>query len=281
MELEWWVVEQKTHAEHMETLRAQSAQRPWAGYFLHDHPLSPGDLNSACRIGYVPFDRCLQDRFYCVDRSRNPEILAAGGITTQIAWDYHPENLPEGWQGSVRQAHADGSSKNRAPNTQVALLAFTTQRFRGKGLSGQVLSKMCLTAQQRGYKYLVVPALPPSQFEKEHVRTPIEEIAALKREDGAYYDYWVRVHCLKGADVIGCCTHSHRFAFTLSDFASHVSSDPITSTGEHVVRLDRDLSLGARRKNMWQLVYADIDRSFVFFNWGCVWVRYDLQTLKF
>ncbi len=279
--LAWWVIEQKTHLEILQLLQEQLEHRPWAAYFLQDHPLSPANLNSVCRLGFVPYNRCIQDWYFYTDRSRNPEILAGGGITTQICWDVNPENLPAGWQGAVKQSYLDLKAKNRKPNTQVALLAFTTQRFRGKGLSGQVLSKMCITAQNRGYRYLIVPALPPAQFQKEYVRTPIEEISNLKRDDGQYYDYWIRLHTAKGAKVIGHCEQSHRFVFSIDDFSRHVSSDPLETSGEHIVRLDKDHLLGPNNKNMWQLVYADVERSFVLFNWGCVWVQYDLQALQF
>jgi hypothetical protein len=280
-DLEWWIIEQKTHSEIIELLRSESKERPWAKFFLYDNPLSPGNLNSTCRLEFVPFDRCVQDRLYLVDRSRNPEILAGCGITTQIYWDFNPDNLPDGWQGAVRQGYFDAKENHRLPNTQVALLAFTTQRFRGQGLSDKILSKMCSTAQSRGYRYLIVPALPPTQFQKEYVQSPIEDIADLKGKDGQYLDYWIRLHSRKGAKIIGSCAHSHRFAFSLNDFSKNVSSDTIDSTGEHIVRLDRDSMLGPNNKNMWQLVYADRERSFVVFDWKCVWVQYDLEALQF
>lgn len=276
-DLNWWLIEQKTHPEILEILREQSRARPWVNYFLRENPISPGNLNSNCRLGFVPFDRCIQDRYYCVDRSRDPEILAAGGITTQICWDSDPDTLPSGWQGAVRQAFLDTGSKNRTPNTLVALLAFTTQRFRGKGVSGEVLSMMCHTGKKRGYRYLIVPALPPTQFRKEHVRTPIEELSTLKMEDGQPLDYWIRLHERKGAKIIGHCSKSHRFAVSLEDFSENVSSDRIESTGEHMVRLDKDSALGPDNKDMWQVVYADVERSFVVFDWRCVWMQYDLQ----
>jgi hypothetical protein len=272
----WWVVEQKTHPEMLEVLRDKSKEKPWASYFLHENPFSPGNLNAACRIGFVPYDRCIQDRYFLVDRSRNPEILAAGGITTQIRWDGDPGNIPCGWQGAVRQSYTDSHTKNLAPNTLVALLAFTTRRFRGQGLAGDVLSKMCETGRKRGFRHLIVPALPPTQFLKENVRASIEEISALRLEDGQSRDYWIRVHEREGAKIIGHCATSHRFAYGLDDFSEHVSSDPIETGGEHMVRLDKDATLGPERESMWQMVYTDVVRSLVLFDWKCVWMRYDL-----
>lgn len=279
-DFKWWIIEQKTHREILQVLREQVSKRPWAAYFLSERPFNTS-INSVCRIGFVPFERCIQDRYFYIDQSRNPEILAAGGITTQIHWDFNPESLPAGWQGVVRQSYTDADTKGRKPNTQVALLAFATQRFKKQGLSEKVLSKMCGTAQKRGYPYIVIPVLPPTQFQKKYVGISMEELRNLKREDGECYDYWIRLHKRKGATVIGTCAHSHRFIFSLDDFSRYISSDPIELTGEHIIRMDKDQTLGPNNKDMWQLVYADVERSFVTFNWGCVWVQYDLKALDF
>jgi hypothetical protein len=273
---EWWHINQKTHLEILEIFHRESERRPWCRFFLDDPPLSPGNLNSKCRIGFVPFDHCVQNRYYYVDKSRVLEVLAAGGITTQIDWDSSPENLPEGWQGAVRKSYFDYKNRKNTPNTMVALLAFTTGRFRGQGLSGMMLSKMIESAQSLGYRYLIIPALPPSQFEKNKVSLKMKEVAELKRDSGEYYDYWVRLHVRKGAEIVGHCDYSHRFVLNLKDFSKNVSLTPIHTTGEHLVRMDQDKVLGSKGKDMWQLVYADIERNIVTFNWGCVWVKYDL-----
>lgn len=276
-DLKWWIIEQKTHLEIMDIFKSEVLTRPWCQFFLYDSPNYPGNLNSKRRIGFVPFDKCVQNRLYYVDQSRNLEILAAGGITTQIHWDNNPATLPAGWQGSVTQSYYDTQNSDVEQNTMVALLAFTTQRFRNQGLSGLMLSKMIELAKERQYKSLLVPALPPSQFEKDHISLSMEELASLKREDDQYYDYWVRLHTRKGAEVIGYCDDSHRFVYNLKDFSDFVSSTPIHSTGEHIVNLDRDKILGPNSKNMWQVIYADLERNFVTFNWGCIWMKYDIE----
>jgi len=279
-DLEWWTIEQKTHDEIVEILKSYSETKPWVNYFIQDYPMYPGSLSSVCRIGFVPFKDCIQDRYYLIDKTRKFESVAAGGIVTQINWDHRKDPLPDGWQGSVRKSFLD-AREGLEPNTMVALLAFTLSRYRKGGLSERVLSKMCVTGQERGYKYMLLPALPPSQFEENNVRLKMDEIIDLKRDDGKYYDYWLRIHTRKGAEIIGSCETSHRFIFSLKDFSEYVSSDPVETTGEHVIRMDKDLVLGNNSKNMWQLVYADIERSFVTFDWGCVWARYDLEKLHF
>jgi hypothetical protein len=107
------------------------------------------------------------------------------------------------------------------------------------------------------------------------------ELASLQRPDGQPLDHWVRVHVKKGAEIIGCCDHSHRFALSLKDFQAHISSAPLSRSGYHVIETDRDVVLRLSKEAAWQRVYADMERQIVSFDWGCVWVRYDLKRLSF
>ncbi len=274
----WWIIEQKTHGEILSIFADKAGQHPWCRYFLKDPPLSPANLNSRCRIGYSPFDLCKQDRYYYTDTSYEFEKLAAGGITTQIEWDNSKKNLPQGWQDAVKKSYLDSLDRKKEPNTMVALLAFTTQKYRGKNLSELVITKMIEMARKRKYDYLIIPALPPSQFEKDKIELGMDELSDIKTKENKFHDYWVRLHLNKGGKIINFCNASHRFVFTCRDFFKHVSSMPVNNSGEHSVRLDKDIVLGSKGKDMWQKIYADIDRDFITFNWGCIWIKYDITN---
>lgn len=280
-----WTIARKTNPEILAILRQSITERPWAAYFCKESPLAvmPGDLNTRCRLEPVPFDHCLLDRFFLVERDADGgrESLAGAAISTHLHWDGDARTLPAGWQGAVRQSYLDSITRDRAPNTVVPLLVFTPGRYKGKGIAGRLVDEMCKSGQKQGFQYAILPTLPPLQFQKEHVATAMTELARLEREDGLPADYWVRLHLRKGAEVIGYDDRSHRFALSTGDFSAHVSSDPVRTTGYHVVRLDKDVSLGINRHNMWQQVYADIERDIVTFDWGCIWVRYDLRSLLF
>jgi hypothetical protein len=229
----------------------------------------------------VPFDQCIIDRFFYLYREAGQERLAAGGVTTRIFWDGEPETLPAGWEGTIARSYLNSTAGDRRVNTLVPLLAFTTARFRRQNASGTVLNAMCKSGQQEGFRYAIIPALPPLQFKREYAGISMRELAALKREDGQPLDHWIRVHVKKGADVIGLYDHSHRFALSLSDFNRHISSTPLTSSGYHIVETDRDVVLRFSREKAWQRIHADLKRETVSFDWGCVWVRYDLEKLNF
>ncbi|WP_289054516.1 hypothetical protein [Carboxylicivirga marina] len=277
----WWTIENKTHSEIIEVLNSHKDSRPWVNYFINESPMSPGNLNSVCRIGYVPFNHCPQNRFYYLDQSRFIETVAAGGICTVINWNATLDDLPEGWQESVQRAYSESINNKEKPNTVVALLAFTLSRYRKRGFSGKVISKMCLYGKEKGYDYCIIPTLPPAQFQKEYIDTPVSELAKIKREDGSYLDYWLRLHTQKGAEVLSTSERSHRFIYSVKDFSEHASSYTIKKSGEYIVALDKDKSLGQNGKNMWQKIYVNIEKDIVQFDWACIWVKYDLQKLEF
>jgi hypothetical protein len=278
-----WVIARKPNPEILKILSEQIDEHPWAAYFCHQLPtvISPNSMNSRCRREAIPFDQCIIDRFFYLNRDAGQERLAGGGVTTRIHWDGEPQTLPAGWEGTIKCSYRDSMSADRRVNTLVGLLAFTTARFRRQNASGAVLNAMCKSGQEEGLRYTIIPALPPLQFTREYAGISMKELAALKREDGQPLDHWVRVHVKKGADVIGYCDQSHSFALSLSDFRKHISSAPITTSGYHVVETDRDVVLRLSRERGWQRVYADLERETVSFDWGCVWVRYDLDKLNF
>lgn len=273
---EWWILERKTFGEISGILNQESDRRPWCQVIVNDPPMMPGNLNSRCRIRYVPFDRCLQDRIYYLDRSRQLETVVAGGIMTQIQWDGQTDTVPGGWEEAVQRAYTD-QIEERDSNTLVALLAFTSPRFRGRGMAGTVIDKMIEIARARNFKSFILPLLPPSQFESDKIDVPMKELQTITRDDGLPYDYWIRLHKKKGATILNSSDYSHRFVMTLSDFHKNVSSAPIETSGDSVVMMDRDRVLGSNGKKMHQRIFADIERDIVSFNWGCVWMKYDLN----
>ena len=279
-----WVIGRKRNPEILSILRDSRDEHPWAAYLFHQSSptlISPNVPNSKCRLEPVPFDDCIIDRFFYVYRDSSQEHLAGGGITTRICWDGRPETLPPGWQGAVKSSFLDSRASDRPVNTLVPLLAFTASRFRRQNASSAVLNAMCRSGQEQGFRYAIIPALPPLQFTREYAGIAMEELAKLRRQDGQPLDHWIRVHLKKGAEIIGYCEHSHRFALSLNDFRANISSTPILQSGYHVVESDRDVVLRLSRETAWQRIYADLEREIVSFDWGCVWVRYDLEKLSF
>ena len=216
-----WVIARKTDPEILGILQGSIREHPWAAHFCHQASptlISPNVPSSKCRLEPVPFDQCIIDRFFLVHRESSLEYLAGGGITTRICWDGSPETLPPGWQGVVRSSYLDSTASDRRVNTLVPMLAFTTSRYRRQNASGTVLNAMCRSGQEEGFRYAIIPALPPLQFKREYAGISMAELAKLQREDGQPLDHWIRVHLKKGADIIGYCEHSHRFALSLVIF---------------------------------------------------------------
>jgi hypothetical protein len=270
------------HRDLVDQFREEARDRPWLAYFCETEDASKirvGSLNSPCRLEPVPFEDCPVDRFFFTTGDGASEELIGSGLTMSIFWNGLAEGLPPGgWQGVVRQCAKDAARGKRC-NTLVGMQLFTVSRYRKGGLSSRFLGEMLALAGRLQHRYLIIPALTPIQFAREYVERPYEELAGLKRDDGLPVDHWARLHVRKGAEILGHCSTSHRFALSVADFNRHLTTHKITSSGYHVVPLDKDISFGVDARNTWQRVHADLDRGVVTFNWGCVWVRYDLATL--
>lgn len=275
MEFDTWVVSEHRYRDQTPWLRRQMDEKPWLVFFVEEDPmeLRCGSLNSRCRLEPSPFDDCFVDRFFFTEKGSGDLLGAA--LTMRIAWDGSREDLPEGWEDTVRRCYRDcRDAAGSTCNTLVGMQVFTLSHHRNKGLSGRFLGEMAGFAKKLGYEHMVIPALPPTQFTKEGAATPFETIATALRDDGLPADHWVRLHVRKGAKVIGHHERSHCFAMSLRDFSCHISSDPIDRNGEHLVRLDRDLSFGLAAADTWQKVHVDREQGLVLFRWGCVWVEY-------
>ena len=280
MNLEVLTVSNYRYRDQVAYIRTRLPKEPWLVLFCSENPLEPrcGSLNSAFRLEPIPFDDCYLDRFFFLDPASNGELVGSA-VTMRIRWNGTAADLPAGWEETVRRCFRDcRDAEGRGCNTLVGMQVFTLYHYRQGGLAGLFLDKMLALGRRNGYEHMLVPVLPPTQFQRENVEKPFEEIVSARRPDGLPNDHWVRLHVRKGARVLGASAKSHRFAASLRGFQEHITSDRVTRTGEHIVRLDRDLSFGRAAMDTWQRIYADVERDFVCFSWGCVWVDYDLKS---
>jgi hypothetical protein len=279
MEFDTWVVSNFRHRDQLPYLRGHLSEKPWLVLFCGESPseFRCGSLTSPFRLRPIPFDDCYVDRFFFIDTGNSRELLGSA-ITMRIKWDGSIDDLPGGWEDTVRRCYKDcGDPGGKGCNTIVGMLVFTLSHVRNKGLSTLFLDEMAGLGRGCGYDHMLVPALAPIQFERVFAGKPFAELASMRRDDGLPSDYWVRLHVRKGARILGYSAESHRFAMSTGDFHTYISSDPVDKSGSHVVRLNRDMSFGREATDIWQQVYADVEHDVVFFNWGCVWVQYDLQ----
>jgi hypothetical protein len=127
------------------------------------------------------------------------DALIAVGHTVPFVWDGTLDDLPSTMAGLMERAVR--VYRNRStPNTLSALAALVRASQQRRGLSTEILRAMRSLAQERGMHSLVAPVRPT--LKSSYPLTPFERYVEWKRDDGAPFDPWLRVHYRLGAEYL-------------------------------------------------------------------------------
>jgi GNAT superfamily N-acetyltransferase len=103
--------------------------------------------------------------------------------------------LPSGWRDALR----DGFDVSE-PDRLCAIAILVDPDVQGRGLSRLMLEHMRGLAAERGWE-LVAPVRP--SLKHRYPLTPIERYVEWRRDDGLFFDPWLRAHERLGAEVLG------------------------------------------------------------------------------
>lgn len=103
--------------------------------------------------------------------------------------------MPAQWRDAILDAFEGGGVADRV----CALAIVISRDAQGSGLSSRMLAHMREVAARFGT--LVAPVRPTKKSEHPHM--PIDEYAALRREDGTHVDPWLRTHERAGGTILG------------------------------------------------------------------------------
>ncbi len=126
--------------------------------------------------------------------------LLAVGHTVPLFWDGSVAGLPATIEEIIVRAgsaHAEG----RPANALSALAAMVDPAQRGRDLSVAVVCEMKALAGRRGCRSLIAPARPT--WKCRYPLVPLERYVEWRRDDGAPFDPWLRVHWRLGALPLG------------------------------------------------------------------------------
>jgi hypothetical protein len=141
--------------------------------------------------------------------------VVAVGHTTPFAWDGAPDSLPSTMAELMDRAV--GTHRDReTPNTLSALAALVTASHRKRGLSAEILRAMRSLAEERGMHSLVAPVRPT--LKSSYPLTPFERYVGWRRDDGAPFDPWLRVHHRLGAEFLKLMPRSLVVAGSVSEW---------------------------------------------------------------
>lgn len=198
---------------------------PWPG-FMNEDPMAAlyySDVRTAHpEYALIAYDAAAPDqaiaRAYCVP----------------FAWEGDPARgeLPEdGWDGVIRRSARDRQA-DRKPNLVSALEITVAKNLQGTGLSARMLAAMRENAKRLGFEHLVAPVRP----NRKHLLPdmPIDQYAALVREDGLPHDPWLRVHLRAGGRIVATCKRAMVIPGTLQEWRTWTGL-PFDESGSVVV----------------------------------------------
>jgi GNAT superfamily N-acetyltransferase len=122
--------------------------------------------------------------------------LVAELHSTPTPWDGSPQDLPGGWDEAFLRAFESG----RQPDVLCALAISVRPDRQSQGLAARMLDEMRAAAARGGLRELIAPVRPT--LKAMYPLTPIERYLTWRREDGAHFDPWLRVHERVGGEII-------------------------------------------------------------------------------
>jgi hypothetical protein len=192
------------------------------------------------------------------------DTVVAVGHTIPFVWDGTPDTLPPTMAGLMDRAIR--ARRNReTPNALSALAALVTGSHQRRGLSAEILRSMRLLAEERGMRSLVAPVRPT--VKSAYPLTPFERYVGWKREDGAPFDPWLRVHHRLGAEFLKLMPESLIVSGTVSEWEEWTGMR-FPESGPYVVP-------GAL-----QPVLIDVERDEGRYEDPNVWMRHQLTAAE-
>lgn len=140
------------------------------------------------------------------------ELIAVGN-SIPLAWDGHPEELPdEGWDWALQRGVADCLA-GKMPRVLCALQIMVVPSHRGQGLSTRMVQTMKSIGAAHGLRALVAPVRP--SLKARYPLIPLDRYVRWRNKDGLPFDPWMRVHARLGAEIIKTCPQSMRISASI------------------------------------------------------------------
>jgi GNAT superfamily N-acetyltransferase len=180
------------------------------------------------------------------------EILARAR-SLPLRWDGTVEDLPDGIDGAIARGFDEGGA-----NTLCAMVIMVPRARQGSGVSSQALAAMVEIARRHGFRAVIAPVRP--SWKDRYPLVPIERYVEWRREDGLFFDPWIRVHECAGASVLKPEPHSLRITGTVSEWESWTEM-AFPESGEYVfpgglatLEIDREQDAGRYwEPNVWMV----------------------------
>jgi len=129
-----------------------------------------------------------------------------------VHWDGTVAGLPEGWD----DAFTSGMTSGLEPTALCALAISVQPERQGARLSSRMIQAFRDSAREAGLAHVLAPVRPT--LKPRYPLIPIERYAEWRREDGAHFDPWLRIHERVGGEILAPCPRSMFMQAPVSDW---------------------------------------------------------------
>ncbi len=175
--------------------------------------------------------------------------VVAHANTIPVAWDGRPD--PRGVDWALERGFS-----GEEPTTLCALQVIIQPEAQGRGISRTMLEAMVSLAREHRLDALIAPVRPTSKH--LYPLTPIERYVEWRRDDGLFFDPWLRTHERLGAELLEVAPAAMTIPGTVADWHGWTGLT-FPDSGEYVVggalvpvRIDRETDSGLYvEPNVW------------------------------
>ncbi len=176
-----------------------------------------------------------------------------------LSCDCELSDLPEeGWSWAISKGIEDRKA-SRSPDCLAALSITVNPEFQGKGISHVIVKMIKDLAGEHGISRVIVPLRPT--MKSLYPLIPFDNYIKWKREDGQFFDPWLRTHVKEGARVIKICSRSMYIKGEINEWEKW--------TGIHFFENGDYIIPGA-----FSPVHMDLDRNTGEYSEANLWVAY-------
>ena len=122
--------------------------------------------------------------------------LVAEAHALPVPWDGTPDDLPTGWD----EAFVRGMTSDREPTVLSALAISVSPDRQGQQLSSRMIQTFKDGARAAGLDAVIAPVRPT--WKERYPLIAIERYMEWRRDDGAHFDPWIRIHERVGGEII-------------------------------------------------------------------------------
>ncbi|MGH3072885.1 MAG: GNAT family N-acetyltransferase [Gaiellaceae bacterium] len=138
--------------------------------------------------------------------------LVAEAHALPVPWDGTVEGLPSGWD----EGFVLGMTSEREAGALMGLAISVLPGRQGRQLSTRMIQTFRDGARAAGLAHVLAPVRPT--WKERYPLIPIEEYMSWRRDDGAHFDPWLRIHERIGGEILAPAPRSMEITAPVGDW---------------------------------------------------------------